>query len=63
MEIIKAWDKFAQNVARRTGARIPFQEETFRIDYVLALYQTGLSQERIWAEYSLLAKCYQNLRI
>ena len=52
MEIIKAWDKFAQNVARRTGARIPFQEETFRIDYVLALYQTGLSQERIWAEYS-----------
>jgi hypothetical protein len=51
MEITKAWDKLTQNVARRVAAKIPFQEEIFRIDYVLALYQTGLSQERIWAEY------------
>ena len=51
MEIIKAWDKFAQNVARRVGANIPLQEETFRIDYILALHETGLSQEQIWAEY------------
>lgn len=51
MAILEAWDKFAQNITRRIASNVQLEEETFRVDYVLALYKMGTPQQKIWPEY------------
>jgi hypothetical protein len=51
MKIIDAWDNFLSNIRSRVESNVRLEEETFRVDYILALFQTGVAQRRIWPEY------------
>lgn len=51
MKTIDAWDNFLRNIRSRVENKVRLKEETFRVDYLLALYQTGVAQHQIWPEY------------
>jgi hypothetical protein len=53
MAMLETWDKFAERV-RRTASHVQFlliEEETFRVDHALALYEAGIPRQKIWPEY------------